>query len=367
MYDVVIVGAGISGLTLAERYANDGGRRVLVLEKRGHIGGNCYDYVNEIGVLAPLYGPHYFHTNSDSVWQYVSRFTDWHPYEHRVLSVVDGLEVPIPINRTTINRLFGLDLKLESEVEKWLEAQRIKFDEPANSEEMTLSLVGPVLYEKMFKHYTKKQWDMWPAELDASVTRRIPVRSNDDDRYFTDQHQGMPKNGYTAIFERMADNPLIEIKLNTDYLLDKPSVGPETKIFFTGPIDRYFGEKHDRLQYRSIRFEIEHHNVAQRQSRAQINYPGPEVPFTRITEPKLATGQKTPRTTTIREYSTWEGEPYYPVPNPQNHEVFARYQTEADKLANVYFVGRLANYKYFNMDQAFLNALDVYNSLEHRQ
>ncbi|GAB4143409.1 MAG: UDP-galactopyranose mutase [Patescibacteria group bacterium] len=367
-YDIVVIGAGISGAVLAERYASQLNKKVLILEKRNHIAGNCYDYLDEAGILVPKYGPHFFHTNFEDVWEYVSRYTEWHPYEHRVLSVVNeqGVKVPVPVNITTVNKLFNLSIQNEEEMKTWLEANVEKIENPQNSEESSLARVGKKLYELLFKGYTKKQWDLYPAELDASVMNRIPVRTNFDDRYFADKYQAMPKEGYTKMFEKILNNPNIEVRLETDYLDVVNEIGEYEKLFYTGPIDQFFQYKFgERLQYRSLRFEYETLEQAQFQEMAQENYPN-HMPFTRITEPKISTGQQHEKTTIIREYSTWEGDPYYPVPNPRNQEIYAKYQAEAAKLEEqgIYFVGRLANYKYFNMDQAFKNALDLFAKLE---
>lgn len=367
--DIVIIGAGISGATLAERYASSG-KRVLVVEKRGHIGGNCYDHYDENGILVSKYGAHLFHTNYDDVWEYVNGFSEWYPYEHRVLSFVDGKLVPVPVNIDTVNALFGTIIKTEQEMEKWLEENAEKIDDPKNSEESALRRVGKVLYEKMFKNYTKKQWDLWPSELEASVMDRIPVRTNHDDRYFGDKYQALPKEGYTKIFERMLDHPNIEVRLNTEYDGIKKDLGSYEKLFFTGPIDQFFEYKFgEKLQYRSLRFEWETCDQEFYQSNSVINYPSEEYPFTRIIEYKHFTGQKHPKTTISREYSSWEGEPYYPVPSERNRALYEKYQKEAEKLESdgIYFVGRLANYKYFNMDQAFKNALDLFEFLRNKE
>ncbi len=370
MYDIVIVGAGISGAVLAERYASLG-KRVLVMEKRNHIGGNCYDFYNEHGILVSRYGAHLFHTNYEDVWKYVNRFAEWHPYEHRVLAKVDGKLVPIPVNITTVNLLFGLNIKSEEQMRQWLDTVQVRNENPRNGEEAALARVGPVLYEKMFKHYTKKQWDKWPNELDRSVLERIPVRTNFDDRYFSDKYQALPKGGYAKMFERIFAHANIEVRLDTDYfdVKDTPEVSRAEKLFYTGPIDRFFDYRYStaerRLQWRSIRFEWETLDKEFFQENSVINYPDPkDGSFTRIVEYKHFTGQNNPKTTISREYSTDEGEPYYPVPNPDNDAIFQRYREEADKLSGIFFVGRLANYKYFNMDQAFKNALDLFDQLE---
>jgi UDP-galactopyranose mutase len=365
-YDILIVGAGISGCTLAERYATEKNAKVLIIDKRDHIGGNCYDFFDENGILISKYGPHYFHTNYEDVWKYVSRFTEWIPYEHRVLGHVDGKVVPIPVNITTVNKLFDLNIKTESEMQEWLEKERISIDNPKNSEEMALSLVGRRLYEKIFKGYTKKQWDKDPSELDPDVIKRIPVRLNSDDRYFTDKYQAMPKEGYTPIFESILNNKNITVITGTSWD-DIKNITSYKKLFFTGRIDGYFEEKLGKLEYRSLKFDFQTIKKEYFQEAAQENYPDIDIPYTRIVEYKRATGQKHPYTVVSREYPTWEGDPYYPVPSQRNRELHKRYQEEAEKLEKegVFFVGRLANYKYFNMDQAFKNALDFYHRLEN--
>lgn len=367
-YDVVIVGAGISGATLAERYGSLG-KKVLIIEKRGHIGGNCYDYYNDNGILVSKYGAHLFHTNYEDVWEYVNRFSEWYKYEHKVLASVEGQLVPVPVNITTVNKLFNLQLKNSEEMREWLASVQVKNEHPKNGEEAALARVGKELYEKIFKNYTKKQWDKEPSELDASVLERIPVRDNFDDRYFSDKYQALPKEGYTKIFEKMLNNPNITIKLNTDFFNIREDLNKDAKLFYTGPIDQYFDFKFsikEKLEYRSLRFEFETYDKEFFQENSVINYPN-EHEFTRIVEYKHFTGQKHPKTTISKEYPCWEGEPYYPVPNPRNQEIFEKYKQEAGKLTNIYFVGRLANYKYFNMDQAFKNALDLFNKLEAKR
>jgi len=365
-HDILIVGAGISGAVLAERYASIG-KKVLIIEKRNHIAGNCFDYIDENGILVSKYGAHLFHTNDEEVWEYVNLFSEWYDWEHKVIARVDGKTVPIPVNITTVNTLFDEQIATESEMNAWLESNRINFEKPANGEEAVLNRVGFELYEKMFKHYTKKQWDKFPAELDASVLERIPVRHNYDDRYFSDKHQALPKGGYTQLFEKILANPNIEVLLNTDFFDVKDELTGYEKLFYTGPVDRYFEFKHnliEKLEYRSINFVSETHETEFYQENSVVNYPGTEVDFTRIIEYKHFGNQKSDKTTVVKEFTIDEGEPYYPVPNPRNQEIYAMYKAEADKLTDVYFVGRLANYKYFNMDQAFKNALELFASLE---
>ena len=364
--DIVIIGAGISGSVLAERYANLG-KKVLIIEKRDHIAGNCYDYIDENGILVSKYGAHLFHTNEEDVWQYVNQFANWYPWEHKVIAQVDGQLVPIPVNITTVNKLFGTNITTEAEMKEWLDENRLPIDAPKDGREAALNKVGQVLYEKMFRHYTKKQWDKYPEELDASVLDRIPVRTNYDDRYFSDKHQALPVGGYTKLFEGILNHPNIEVLLNTDYFDIKDEVTGYDKLFYTGPVDRYFEFKHsltEKLEYRSINFVSETVDADFYQENSVVNYPGEEVGFTRIIEYKHFGNQKSDKTTIVKEYTTDEGDPYYPVPNPKNQQIYEKYKAEADALIDVYFVGRLANYKYFNMDQAFKNALELFYSLE---
>jgi UDP-galactopyranose mutase len=364
--DILIIGAGISGAVLAERYASIG-KKVLIIEKRNHIAGNCYDYTDQNGILVSKYGAHLFHTNEEQVWNYVNRFSDWYSWEHKVIARVDDKTVPIPVNITTVNELFDANITNEEEMKNWLEQNRQPFEKPANGEEAVLNRVGLVLYEKMFKHYTKKQWDKYPAELDASVLDRIPVRTNYDDRYFSDLFQALPVGGYTQLFENILDHPNIEILLETDYFDVKHQYKGYEKLFYTGPVDRFFDFRHsllEKLEYRSINFVSETVDTEFFQENSVVNYPGTEVDFTRIIEYKHFGNQKSDKTTIVKEFTVDKGEPYYPVPNPKNQEIYAMYKAEADKLTDIYFVGRLANYKYFNMDQAFKNALDLFHQLE---
>ncbi len=368
-HDIVIVGAGISGAVLAQCYATMG-KKVLVLEKRDHIAGNCYDYIDENGILVSKYGAHLFHTNDEDVWQYVNRFAQWYEWEHKVLAKVDGQLVPIPVNITTVNKLFGLALETEGQMLQWLQANKIPIANPGNGHEAVISKVGPELYEKMFRHYTKKQWDKYPEELDASVLERIPVRTNFDDRYFSDKYQALPVGGYTRMFERILDHENIEVRLNTDFFDIREQLGVFEKLFYTGPIDRFFDFRHsldEKLEYRSINFVSETIDREFFQENSVVNYPGMEVSFTRIVEYKHFGHQKSDKTTIVREYTVDEGDPYYPVPNARNQAIYEKYRAEAEKLTDIYFVGRLANYKYFNMDQAFKNALDLFRELQERE
>lgn len=367
-YDIVVIGAGISGATLAWLYAEKTQKKVLVIEKRPHIAGNCYDYVNADGLLVSKYGAHLFHTTDAKVWEFVNQFADWRKHEHRVVAKVGDQYVPIPVNITTVNKLFNLEIQNESEMDEWLRKNQIKNARPRNGEEAALARVGSVLYEKIFKEYTYKQWGKYPQELDASVLQRIPVRNTFDDRYFTDTYQGIPIGGYTKLFEKMLSHKNIEVQLSTDFFDVQKKLKTVEKIFYTGPIDRYFDFKHKlsgTLEWRSINFEWQTLNQEYFQEAAVVNYPDKaDGNFTRIVEYKRIYEQRADKTTICREYTTADGEPYYPVPNPKNHAVFELYKKEAAKVKNVYFVGRLANYKYFNMDEAFINALNLFQELQ---
>lgn len=352
--DVLIVGAGFSGAVAAERLANHG-YKVLVLDKRSHIAGNAYETVDGAGVRIHPYGPHIFHTNSARISEYLSRFTAWRPYEHRVLAQVGQQLLPIPININTVNSLYGLTLD-ETTIQAYFDQVREPRAVISNSEDVVINTVGRDLYEKFFRNYTRKQWGLDPSELSASVTARVPTRANYDSRYFTDTFQGMPLHGYTAMFERMLDHPNISVALESDYFFDKAGIKPRHTIY-SGPIDAFFDYRFGRLPYRSLRFEHEHlSDTACYQSVGTVNYPNDHL-YTRITEFKHLTGQQHPGTSIVREYAQSEGDPYYPVPRPQNEALFKRYEALAHERADVTFVGRLAQYRYYNMDQCVGAAL----------
>ena len=361
MYDWIVVGAGFAGSVLAERLASQRDERVLVIDRRPHVGGNAYDHLDAAGVLVHQYGPHIFHTNSDAVVSYLSRFTRWRDYEHRVLARVDGQLVPIPINLDTINRLYGLDLNPEG-MEAFLAARREAPDEIRTSEDVVVATVGRELYEKFFRGYTRKQWGMDPSELAKSVTARIPTRTNRDDRYFTDTFQKMPSDGYTAMFRRMLDHPRIEVALGTD-LADIRDKVPFRRMIYTGPVDEFFGFRLGRLPYRSLQFRHETLDQEWHQPVAVVNYPQTEA-YTRVTEYKHLTGQVHPKTSITYEYPSAEGDPYYPVPRPENEALYQRYQLLARSCPDVWFVGRLATYRYYNMDQVVGQALATFRRIE---
>jgi UDP-galactopyranose mutase len=357
VFDYLVVGAGFAGSVMAERLARGSNLKVLICDKRSHIGGNAYDHYDEAGLMVHRYGPHIFHTNSAEVFAYLSRFTEWRAYEHRVLARVDGQLLPMPINLDTVNRLYGFDLDSAQ-----LEAYFRRVAEPCaqvrNSEDVVVSRVGRDLYEKFVRNYTRKQWGLDPSQLDPTVLARIPTRVNRDDRYFTDTYQAMPRHGFTRLFERMLDHPNISILLQTDY---RDVIGhvPFREMVYTGPVDAYFDYRYGNLPYRSLEFR--HQTLARElhQPVAVVNYPN-EHDYTRVTEFKHLTGPVHPRTSIVYEYPRAEGDPYYPIPRPENAETYKKYQALADATANVHFVGRLATYRYYNMDQVVAQALTLY-------
>jgi len=386
--DLLIVGAGLSGAVLAERCSKELGLTSLIIDNRDHIGGNCYDFVEDHGLRVSKYGAHLFHTKYERVWDYVTQFSEWMPYDHRVRGRVpdrDGVKqlVPIPPVQATVNKLFGENIQSEEEMQAWYDKQRVPCpgEQPANSEEASLSRVGPMLYECIFKHYTKKQWDKYPSELDASVMLRLPCRTSTDERYFGDDWQALPVRGYTRIFENMLlNNPNITLRLGVDYFKSRDAgLLPEYgMLVYTGPIDAYFSQQGmPKLEYRSLHFAEEYVEKPNKEGFHQeamvVNYPSADVPFTRIVEYKHVPNQteaaksgKITGTLIAREFSSAEGEPYYPVPNPDNQALYEKYRELAEKEKGVCFVGRLASYKYFNMDQAILNALEIYDNLKEK-
>lgn len=359
MYDYLIVGAGFAGSVLAERLASEG-NKVLILDKRNHIGGNAYDYFDEAGVLIHKYGPHIFHTNSKEVFEYLSKFTDWRNYQHKVLASLDGQLFPIPINLTTINQMYGLNLN-SSQLEAFFISRAEQKNVLKTSEDVVVNSIGRELYEKFFRNYTRKQWDLDPSELNASVAARVPTRTNKDDRYFTDTYQAMPLHGYTKMFANMLDQPNIHIMLNTDYK-DIIKEIRFKKMIFTGPVDEYFDYCYGKLPYRSIEFKFETHDQERFQQTGTINFPN-DYGFTRITEFKYLSGQKHHKTSIVYEFPKADGDPYYPIPKPDNAALYAKYEALAKTLDDVFFVGRLATYKYYNMDQVVAQALATFKKI----
>jgi UDP-galactopyranose mutase len=360
-FDYLIVGAGFAGSVLAERLATQAGQSVLLVDKRPHLAGNAYDHYDDAGVLVHKYGPHIFHTNAERVVRYLSAFTAWRAYEHRVKAKVDGRLLPIPINLDTVNELYGLDLDPDGLTEFFAERAE-PVDRARTSEDVVVGTVGRELYEKFFRGYTRKQWGLDPCELDASVTARVPTRTNRDDRYFTDTFQAMPLHGYTRMFERMVVRPGIKILLNTDYR-EIEGLVPFRKMIYTGPVDEYFDYCYGKLPYRSLHFEFETYDSEVHQEAPVVNYPAEDTPYTRATEFKYLTGQEHPKTTVVRELPRAEGDPYYPVPRPENAVLYKEYKALADETRDVEFVGRLATYKYYNMDQVVAQALAVFDRL----
>jgi UDP-galactopyranose mutase len=364
MFDYLIVGAGFAGSVLAERLATQANKKVLIIDKRDHIAGNAYDYYNNDGILIHKYGPHIFHTNSKEVFEYLGQFTPWRPYEHKVLASVDGQLVPIPINLNTINQLYGLNLN-SSEVEAFFESRAEKVAGVKTSEDVVVSKVGRELYEKFFRGYTRKMWDLDPSELDASVTARVPTRTNRDDRYFTDTYQAMPLYGYTHMFQNMLSHKNIKLMLNTDYK-DIIDFIPYKNLIFTGPVDEYFNYCYGKLPYRSLEFKFETVDKEVFQPTGTVNYPNEQL-YTRITDFKYLTGQQHNKTAIVYEFPKAEGDPYYPVPRPENAELYKKYQQLANSMTNTYFVGRLATYKYYNMDQVVAQALTTFKKIMQGQ
>jgi UDP-galactopyranose mutase len=361
MFDWLIVGAGFAGSVLAERLASQRNEKVVLVDRRPHVGGNAYDRHTDDGLLIHQYGPHIFHTNSELIFEYLSKFTRWRPYEHRVLADVDRQLVPIPINLDTVNRLYRLDLTSE-ELEGWFAARAEPVADIRTSEDVVVSKVGRELYEKFFRGYTRKQWGVDPSELDKSVTARVPTRTDRDDRYFGDKYQFMPAQGFTRMFEQMLDHPNIKVMLQTDYA-EIRDVVPHRRLVFTGPIDEYFGFCFGKLPYRSLSFEHVTLDEEWHQPVAVVNYPQTEK-YTRVTEYKHLTGQRHPKTALTYEYPCDGGDPYYPVPRAENAELFKRYEQLALDTPDVWFAGRLATYRYYNMDQVVGQALATFRRIE---
>ncbi|HVU02757.1 MAG TPA: UDP-galactopyranose mutase [Polyangiaceae bacterium] len=359
-FDYLIVGAGFAGSVLAERLANGSGKRVLVVDRRPHVGGNAYDEYDDHGVLVHRYGPHIFHTNSRKVLDYLSRFTEWRPYQHRVLASVDGQLLPIPINLDTVNRLYGLSLSA-FELGEFFALKAEGTGVPRTAEDAVVKRVGRDLYERFFQGYTKKQWGLDPSELDATVTARIPTRTNRDDRYFTDTYQVMPLHGYTRLFSRMLASPNIQLLLNADYREVAPCIA-HREVIYTGPIDEFFGGRLGKLPYRSLEFHHETLDVPFHQAVGTVNYPN-DFEYTRVTEFKHLTGQSHPRTSIVYEYPRADGDPYYPIPRPENAALYEKYRDLAATVPDVHFVGRLGTYRYYNMDQVVAQALTLYEAL----
>lgn len=362
----MIVGAGYAGCVLAERIATQLDKRVLIVEKRSHIAGNAYDYFDEHGNLVHKYGPHIFHTKNKNAWDYLSQFTRWLPYYHHVLAVIDGKKVPVPFNLNSIYQLFSPSFagKMENALlEKFGWGKKIPILKLRETKDETLKFLANFIYENVFYGYTLKQWGMKPEELDYSVTSRIPVFISRDNRYFQDSFQGIPTRGYTQMFKEMIAHPNIHLLLNSDFKLVRDMISFD-KMIYTGTIDYFFDYMHGRLPYRSLKFDFANYDIERFQEVAQVNYPNNHN-YTRITEFNHFNGRRDSNTTVAYEYpESYDeavNEPYYPIPEDSNHELYKKYATEAKKLdGKVFFVGRLAEYKYYNMDEIVSAALMLF-------
>lgn len=368
MFDWLIVGAGFAGSILAERLASQRDEKVLVIDRRDHVGGNAFDHRDDAGVLIHRYGPHIFHTNSEQIFTHLSKFTEWRPYEHRVLAQVkrpttgEDVLVPIPINLDTINRLYGLQLT-EAEVEGWMAARAEPVAQLRTSEDVVVGKVGRELYELFFRGYTRKQWALDPSELDKSVTARVPTRTNRDDRYFTDRFQHMPRDGYTAMFRRILDHRNITVRTGVDFAEARKRFSFR-RLVWTGPVDEYFGFRFGKLPYRSLKFRHETLDREWALPTGTVNHPAEETPFTRVSEYKWMTGQLHAKTSVTYEIPSAEGDPYYPIPRPENAALYKQYEALADAERDTWFVGRLATYRYYNMDQVVGQALATFERIQ---
>ena len=367
---VLVIGAGLSGATCARTLAEHG-KTVHVIEKSGMVGGNCYDMIHPTtGQLTSMYGPHFFHTNNEEVWNFVTRFAEWIPYAPRMLAHVGDNYVPIPVCQQTVTQLYGIPIHTVEDMDIWLKSERSQFNVIENSEQVALSRVGLRLYNALFRGYTQKQWARPASELSPSVLERIPVRTTADDRYFTDLHQALPKHGYTKFIQSMLDHPLIQVELKQDYFQDYSHIRSRFEhVIYTGPVDRMFAEQGlEPLEYRSLEFrekiyDVQH--VDQKiQPAFQVNEPSVDIPYTRTCEYSYFLNQGCPnmKSLVVEEYPTSAGDPYYPVATKRNSDLFATYKNLSDE-SGIHFVGRLANYKYYNMDQAIAAALDTCRSI----
>jgi len=360
-YDYLIVGAGLAGCVLAERLATQRKQKVLLVERRPHLGGNAYDFRNEEGILVQKYGPHIFHATSKRVWGYLSPFTQWNDYVHRVLARVRGKMVPLPISLETMEQLFDRPFTAEK-LRAYFDQRKVRIQNVENARDVVVSQVGEELYELFFRNYTKKQWGLYPEQLGPEVTRRLPVRFDRDTRYFADPYQGLPKEGFTVMVERMLEHPLITLRLDTDYA-QVATAESYRRLIYTGPIDEFFAHSLGRLPYRGLTFKLDTLDTERFQEAGVVNYPN-EQDYTRITEFKHLYLQSHPKTTVCYEYSTDAGTPCYPIPTPANRRLYNEYRARADELDNVYFVGRLAQYEYLNMDQVVDRALDLFDRIQ---
>ncbi len=363
----LVVGAGFSGAVIANLLADRLGERVLIIDKKDHIAGNCYDFRDENGIMIHKYGSHIFHTNNEKVWKYLKQFTDFNTYMHKVIGVLDGIETHIPFNFNTLYDVFPQSFARRLE-QKLLDVFEINTKVPIlefqKQDDDDLKFLANYVYEKIFLHYTTKQWGVKPDEVDGAVTARVPVYLSKDNRYFQDKYQGIPQDGYTKVVERMLDNENIELRLNTDFQEYKTK--NFKRIFYTGSIDEFFDYEFGKLPYRSVNFKFETHNREYYQSNACVNYPC-NYDFTRIHEYKYYLGDKSEKTVIAKEYSEefelGKNERYYPIPKDENTALYNKYLQEAKALKNVYFLGRLGDYKYYDIDKAVLRAIELFEEI----
>ena len=364
---ILVVGAGFSGATIANLIAEKADEKVLIVDKKNHIAGNCYDYRDKNGIMIHAYGSHIFHTNSEKVWRYLKQFTDFNTYMHKVTGILDGIETHIPFNFNTLYDVFPksyAELLEHKLLDNFNINTKVPILEFQSQDDDDLKYLANYVYEKIFLHYTTKQWSTSPQDVDDSVTARVPVYLSKDDRYFQDKYQGIPLNGYTQVVKNMLKHKNIKVKLNTDYKsLDLKKFD---KIFFTGSIDEFFDYKFGQLPYRSVKFKLETHNKEFYQSAACVNYPC-NYDFTRIHEYKYYLADKSDKTVIAKEYSEefvlGKNDRYYPIPNDDNFDLYHKYQYEAEKRKNVYFLGRLGDYNYYNMDEAIKRALEIFEDV----
>jgi UDP-galactopyranose mutase len=359
-YDYLIVGCGFSGIVLAERLSSIG-KKILIVDKRSHIGGNCHDYKSG-KILVGKYGAHIFHTKSKDVFEYLNRFTKFTNYRHKVLAYYKDQYFPIPINLTTVNKFFNINLKDEEELKNFLKSKIKKIKEIRNSRDVVISKFGEELYNAFVKTYTKKQWGKYPEQLDKLVLERLPIRYNENDLYFDDPFQGMPEKGYTKMFEKMLSNKNIEVRLNTPYTQDLKSHAK--KMIWTGKIDEYFDYKFGRLEYRSINFVFEKHRIISFLPNSVVNFPEKKFKFVRVVEYKKFYNTFSKNTIICKEFFTWGKEPIYPIPDKKNMILLRKYMGASKKEKNIYFLGRLGKYKYINMDKCVEDALDLFKKIK---
>ena len=369
----LVVGAGFSGATIARKLAEDLNQQVTVIDIKDHIGGNAYDYRDKNGIMIHKYGSHIFHTNLENVWQFITRFTDFNTYMHKVIAIIDGIETTIPFNLRTLYDVFpnSLASRIEEKLLKQFEFnKKVPILEFQKQDDEDLKFLANYVYEKVFLQYTTKQWDVKPDEVDGAVTARVPVYISCDKRYFQDKYQGISQEGYTEVVKKILDHPNIVVRCNrkfSDIQQDPEILKKFDRIFYTGPIDEFFDYKFGELPYRSVNFKVEEYDREYYQSNAVVNYPC-NYGFTRIHEYKYYLNDNSPKTVIAKEYSEsferGKNERYYPIPNDDNAKLYAKYLDEAKKLNNVYFLGRLGDYKYYDMDKAINRALELFDEVK---